>query len=276
VDPDYFRTMRIPLLAGRTFESPYRGQPSLNAVVSKAFAERYWPEGSALGKKIRPDITGPWFTIVGEVGNAHFQSLDKAAEDAVYFPISAPDSARWSAPRFAALLVRTEGQQDIALPVRNIVHALDPATPTYDQRSLASIVTAASSRARITVLLLAVASTLALILGAVGLYGVMAYGVSLRQREIGVRIALGAQPGQVSRMISRQGLGLALVGVVIGTGVALGATRLLRGLLFDVSPTDPLTFAAACAGLLGMAGLASWLPARRAAAVDPADTLKSA
>ncbi|HEY7859856.1 MAG TPA: ABC transporter permease, partial [Gemmatimonadaceae bacterium] len=107
VDPDYFRTMRIPLLAGRTFESPYRGQPSLNAVVSKAFAERYWPEGSALGKKIRPDITGPWFTIVGEVGNAHFQSLDKAAEDAVYFPISAPDSARWSAPRFAALLVRT-------------------------------------------------------------------------------------------------------------------------------------------------------------------------
>ncbi|MFI5242311.1 MAG: FtsX-like permease family protein [Gemmatimonadales bacterium] len=104
----------------------------------------------------------------------------------------------------------------------------------------------------------------------------MAYGVSLRQREIGVRIALGAQPGQVSRMISRQGLGLALVGVVIGTGVALGATRLLRGLLFDVSPTDPLTFAAACAGLLGMAGLASWLPARRAAAVDPADTLKSA
>lgn len=276
VDPDYFKTMRIPLLAGRTFDSPYRDQPSLNAVVSKAFAERYWPDGSALGKKIRPDIKGPWFTIVGEVGNTHFQSLDKPAEDAVYFPISTPASAQWGAPRFAALLVRTEGQQDIAVSVRNIVHALDPATPTYDQRSLASIVTATSSRARITVLLLVVASTLALILGAVGLYGVMAYGVSLRQREIGVRIALGAQPGQVSRMISRQGLGLALVGIVIGTGVALGATRLLRGLLYDVSPTDPLTFAAACLGLLGMAGLASWLPARRAAAVDPADSLKSA
>lgn len=276
VDPGYFRTMSIPLLAGRTFESPYRAQPSMDAVVSKAFAARYWPHGSALGKKIRPDIKGPWFTIVGEVGNVNFQSLDKPAEDAIYLPLSTPDSVQWSAPRFVALLVQTEGRQDVSLAVRNIVHALDPSTPTYDQRSLASVVTAASSRARITVLLLVVASTLALILGAVGLYGVMAYGVSLRQREIGVRIALGAQPAQVSRMISRQGLGLALVGIVIGTGVAVAATRLLSGLLYDVSPTDPYTFGATCIGLLGMAGLASWVPARRAAAVDPAETLRSA
>jgi len=275
VDPTYFSTLHIPLLAGRTFESPYRAQPTMEAIVSKAFADRYWPNGSPLGKKIRPDIQGPWLTIVGEVANVHYQSLDKPAEDAVYMPFSTPDSLRWDTPRFVALLVRSDGHQDLAAAVRNIVHTLSPSTPTYDQRSLSSIVTAASSRARITVLLLVVASTLALILGAVGLYGVMAYGVSLRQREIGVRIALGAQPAQVSRMISRQGLVLGLLGIVIGGAVALGVTRLLRGLLYDVSPTDPLTFITACAGLLAMAGLASWVPARRAAAVDPADTLKS-
>jgi putative ABC transport system permease protein len=128
----------------------------------------------------------------------------------------------------------------------------------------------------VTVLLLVVASTLALILGAVGLYGVLAYGVSLRQREIGVRIVLGAPPGQVSWMVSRQALGLALAGIVIGVGFALAATRLLSGLLYDVSPTDPLTLGATCIGLLVMAGLASWIPARRAAAVDPSEALRSA
>ena len=275
VDPSYFGTLHIPLLAGRTFESPYRAQPSMDVIVSKAFADRYWPDGSPLGKRIRPDIQGPWFTIVGEVGNAHYQCLDEPAEDAVCLPMSTPDSARLGAPRFVALFVKTDGHQDVSASVRNIVHALDPSTPTYDQRSFASVVTAASSRARITVLLLIVASTLALILGAVGLYGVMAYGVSLRQREIGVRIALGAQPNQVSRMISRQGLGLALIGIVIGGAVALSVTRLLRGLLYDISPTDPLTLVSTCVGLLLMAGLASWVPARRAASVDPSEALRS-
>lgn len=124
-------------------------------------------------------------------------------------------------------------------------------------------------------LLLVIASTLALILGAVGLYGVLAYGVSLRQREIGVRIVLGARPSAVSWMVSRQALGLALAGIAIGTGFALAATRLLRGLLFGVSPTDPLTLGATCLGLLAMAGVASWVPARRAAAVDPSEALRS-
>jgi predicted permease len=276
VDPSYFKTLGIPLLTGRTFESPYRASTTFDAVVSKAFAERYWPNESALGKHIRPGLSGPWFSIVGEVGDVHYEALEKPAEDAVYWPLSAPDSAQIGAPRFVALLVQTDGHQNVALAVRSIVHALDPALPAYDQRSLSSVVATASSRARVTVLLLVIASALALILGAVGLYGVMAYGVSLRQREIGVRIALGAQPGEVSRMISRQGLGLALVGIGIGAAIALASTRLLSGLLYDVSPTDPLTFGATCIGLLGIAGLASWLPARRAAAVDPSEVLKSA
>jgi putative ABC transport system permease protein len=275
VDPNYFKTMGIPLLAGQTHESPYRGLPSSNVVVSKAFAERYWPGGSALGKKIRPALTGPWFTIVGEVGDVHYEALNKPAETAIYMPLLPADSTSLGTPTFVTLLVRTEGRQDVALPIQNIVHALDPALPTYDQRTLSAVISAASSRARVTMLLLVIASTLALVLGTVGLYGVLAYGVSLRQREIGVRIVLGAKPAEVSWMISRQGLGLALAGIAIGTGFAVGATRLLSGLLYGVSPTDPLTWGATCIGLLGMAGLASWVPARRAAAVDPAEALRA-
>jgi len=275
VDPNYFRTLGIPLLAGQTFESPYRGTPSSSVMVSKAFAERYWPAGNALGKRIRPSLDGPWFTIVGEVGNVHYEALNKPAETTVYMPLLAIDSVAWGTPTFVSLLVRTEGRQDVALPIRNIVHALDPALPTYDQQPLSSVISASSSRARVTMLLLVVASALALVLGAVGLYGVLAYGVSLRQREIGVRIVLGARPSAVSWMVSRQALGLALAGIAIGTGFALAATRLLRGLLYDVSPTDPLTLGATCLGLLAMAGMASWVPARRAAAVDPAEALRS-
>jgi len=275
VDPNYFKTMGIPVLAGQTLESPYRGHPSLNVVVSKAFAERYWPGGSALGKNIRPSLDGPWFSIVGVVGNVHYEALSKPAEDAVYLPLFAADTDATSTPLFVTLLVRTAGHQDIESPIRNIVHALDPALPTYDQRSLSSVISSASSRARVTMLLLVIASTLALILGAVGLYGVLAYGVSLRQREIGVRIVLGAQPSEVSWMVSRQALGLALEGIAIGTGFALAATRLLSGLLYDISPTDPLTLSATCLGLLLMAGVASWIPARRAAGVDPSEALRS-
>ncbi len=275
VDPEFFRTLRIPLLEGRTFESPYGGRATQDVIVSKAFAERYWHGASALGKNIRPALTGPWFTVVGVVGNVHLEALSKPAEDAIYVPLLQSDTSSVNTPRFVALLVRTEGQQDVSLPIRNIVHGLDPSLPTYDQRTLASVVSAATSRARVTMLLLVIASTLALILGAVGLYGVLAYGVSLRQREIGVRIVLGARPAEVSWMVSRQALGLALAGIAIGTGFALAATRLLRGLLYDVSPTDPLTLTATCVGLLAMAGLASWIPARRAALVDPSEALRS-
>ena len=276
VDPNFFKTMGIPLLAGQTLESPYGGRRSHNAVVSKAFADRYWPGGSALGKNIRPSLDGTWFTIVGVVGNVHYTALNKPAEDAIYMPMFSVDSNTVPTPAFVTLFVKTAGSQSLFRQTRDIVHALDPAVPTYSQQSLSSVVSAASARARVTMVLLVIASTLALILGAVGLYGVLAYGVSLRQREIGVRIVLGAPPGQVSWMVSRQALGLALAGIVIGIGIALAATRLLSRLLYEVSPTDPLTLAITCVGLLAMAGLASWVPARRAASVDPAEALRSA
>jgi putative ABC transport system permease protein len=275
VDPQYFKAMSIALLAGRTFEAPDPTKPSNEAVVSRAFAERYWPGGGALGKRVRPGLDGRWLTIVGVVSDVHYAALDAPADDAVYLPLSSADSGAVSAPRDAALLIRTvAGQESVERAVRSAVHTLDPSLPTYDERALTSVVSSASARARTMMILLALASVLALILGAVGIYGVTAYGVTLRHREIGVRIALGAQPVEVSRMIARQGIGLALTGVVIGTACALATTRLLTGMLYNVSPVDPLTFAATCTILLGVASFASWLPARRAAAIDPADTLR--
>jgi len=277
VDAQFFHTMSIPVLAGRTFGALDPAQPAREVVVSRAFAERYWPGASPLGKRVRPAITGPWWTVVGEVGDVHYDALDKPANDALYLPlVTQQGDGKVTTEHFVALLVRTDRENATLLPaIRQAVHALDPSLPTYDEHSLTDIVSAASARARVTLLLLAIASVLALILGAVGIYGVMAYGVSLRQREIGVRIALGACPLDVSRMVSRQGVTLGAIGVAIGVLCALSVTHLLRGLLYDVSPTDPLVIGATCVVLLAVAFLASWIPARRAAAVDPSEALRA-
>ncbi|HVE33626.1 MAG TPA: FtsX-like permease family protein, partial [Gemmatimonadaceae bacterium] len=258
---------------------------TLEAIVSRAFAKRYWKDESPLGKRVRPGINGPWFTIVGEVGDAHYDALDKPANDIVYLPIvsadldpgagKTPADSNVSVPSYLAVIARASGPGGATTSaIRDIVHALDPSLPTYGERPLHDIVRAASARAREMLLLLAIASALALVLGAVGIYGVMAYGVSLQRREIGVRMALGAPPAEVRRMISRKGVGLAGIGVVIGTLVAIGVTRFMRSLLFDVSPTDPLILAVTCAVLLFVALAASWIPARRAAAVNPTEALR--
>jgi predicted permease len=276
VSAGYFTTMGAPLMTGRTFGTQDPAHPSNEAIVSRAFAERYWPKGNALGKRIRPGIDGPWLTIVGVAGDVHLEALEKPADEAVYQPMVVADSDTTSAPSSVALIIRSTGNADaLAGPVRRIVHSLDPALPVYDEHLMTAIVASASARTRFTMLLLAIASGLALVLGAVGIYGVMAYGVSLRQREIGVRMALGARPVDVRQMISRQGVGLAAIGVAIGLAGALGVTRFLRGLLYNVSPTDPLTLGGTCVVLLAVALVASWIPARRAAGMDAAEALRS-
>lgn len=272
----YLATMRTPVLSGRTFEPASDARPIAEAMVSRSFAEHYWKGGSALGKRIRPSIDGPWFTIVGVVGDVHLRTLDKPAEEAIYFPMVTPDRDTAYAERYMSLLVRTATSgTPISQSIRRIVHNLDPALPTYGERSMSDVVDAATARTRFTMLLLGLASAIALVLGAVGIYGVMAYGVSVRQREIGVRMALGARPGDVSWMISRQGMLLAGVGIAIGLGASVALTRFLRGLLYDVSPMDPVALIGAAVSLLAVTLLASWLPARRAAAVDPANALRS-
>ena len=275
IDGHLFRTMKIPLLAGRTFSAPDAARPSAEAIVSRAFAKRYWPNGSPLGKRLRPAISGPWLTIVGEVGDVHYDALDKPPSEAVYYPLAMPDSDINGAPRYVALFVDATGHESsVASTIRALVRSLDKSLPTYDEHPLTEIVAAATARARVTLSLLALASALALLLGALGVYGVMAYTVSLRQREIGVRMALGAAPREVRGMISRQGMRLGLTGIGIGLAGALVTTRLLRGLLYEVSPTDPFALGGTCLVLLAIAALASWIPARRAAAIDPLEALR--
>jgi putative ABC transport system permease protein len=276
VDGQYFRTMKLPVLSGRSFGTQDPTRPTLEAIASQAYAKRYWPDASPLGKRIRPGIESSWYTIVGVVGDAHYDALDKPVNEIVYFPlVSADEKGLPDVPPYLTVLARTTAPAGtVTAAIRDVVHSLDPSLPTYGEEPLDNLVRAATARAREMLLLLAVASALALILGAVGIYGIMAYGVSLRQREIGVRIALGAQPSQVRRMVSRDGVGLAAIGVVIGVGVAIGVTRFLRSLLYDVSPTDPMILAGTCATLLLVALAASWIPARRAALVDPSEALR--
>ncbi|AHG93715.1 permease (plasmid) [Gemmatirosa kalamazoonensis] len=274
VDGRYFGTAGIPLLRGRTFEPMDPARPSDEIVVSHAFALRYWNGASPLGKRIRP-FGGTWSTIVGEVGDVHYEALDRPVNDVVYFPLVRDNGESPAVPAMVAVLARTRpGRAAATVPVlRDIVRALDPALPTFGEGTLDDAVRRASARTRALVVLLAVASAVALLLGAVGLYGVVAYGVSVRRREIGVRIALGARPADVSRAVSLDGLRLAAVGVAMGLLCAIAFTRLLRGLLYEVSATDPWVLGLTAVVLLVVAFVASWLPARRAAAVDPAEVL---
>lgn len=274
VDPNYFATVGIPLVAGRTIRVQDAAQPSPEVVVSRAFAKRYWKDGDALGRRLRPGISGPWLTVVGVAEDVHQEALDEPATDLVYMPFVTVENDTPVAPNSAAILVRTTAESGTMLrAVRKVVQEYDASIPSYDERTLSSVMSAATARARTTLGLLMVASGIALLLGAVGIYGVMAYGVTLRRREIGVRLALGASPRDVRRMIAGGGVRLAAIGVLIGVPCAYATSRLLRGLLYDVSPGDPRTLAATCVVLLLTALIASWIPARRAAAVDPADVL---
>ena len=213
------------------------------------------------------------------MGDVHLESLQLPAEEAVYVPMLTADPGGragmlWS-PFVVALVVRTDAAPaSLVRSLQEAVHRLDPSLPTFDERSLADVVQAATARMRFTFVLLGVASLVTLLLGAVGIYGVLAYGVALRKREFGVRMALGARPADVRRVVSRQGVRLAALGVALGLLAALGTTRLIGGLLYDVSPTDPVTLGGTGLALLAVAFLASWLPARQASRLAPTVALR--
>lgn len=276
VDGHYFQTLRIPLLRGQTFGPQDATRPSDEAMVSHAFAERYWPGASPLGKRVRL-LGGRWYTIVGEVGDVHYDRLEEPANAIVYLPlVLAQQGAEASLPGPLSLVVRTDAREGETLSaIRGIVRALDPAIPTYNEGSLHELVRDVSARARALVVLLAIAGIMTSLLGAVGLYSIMAYSVSIRRRELGIRMALGAQPADVSRMVSLDGLRLAGIGIVIGTACTLATSRWVRGLLYGVSPVDPVALTVTAMALIAVAFVASWIPARRAAAVHPAESLQS-
>lgn len=275
VDGAYFRTLGIPLLRGRTFTAVDPGRPAAEAIVSRAFAERYWPGETPLGHRVRP-LGGRWHTVVGEVADVHYDGLDRAANDLVYFPLVMAGEAGTTMPSALAVVARTRGATgEVLAAIRGSVRAIDPAVPTYDEASLADLVRDASERSRTIALAFALAAGLTTLLSGVGLYAVIAYAVSQRRRELAVRMALGARPGELRLGISLDGLRLGALGVFVGLLATLATAGLLGDLLFAVDATDLPTLTTTPIALLLVALLATYAPARRAGRVSPAETLKT-
>jgi putative ABC transport system permease protein len=278
-DGGYFRTMGIPLLAGKTFDR-LDAQRFGDAIVSQATAVQFWKDSTgqrAIGKRFRDLPVGKWYTVIGVVGNARDTALAAPPSQTVYFPeVPTPSQADGQTRNTMALIVRTAGEPTaITSAVQRVVRELDPTLPLFDVKPMTAVFKASMAQLSFTILVLGAAAVVTLVLGAIGLYGVMAYVVSLRTRELGLRIALGASPRAVVAMLTRQGVVLTAFGIAGGLVLFALVARFLRTLLFGVAPTDLLTLSSASVLLVAIAALASWIPARRTSRLDPADVLRA-
>ena len=276
VGNDYFKTMKIRLLEGRTFEPQDDNPNAMPAVVvNEALAKRFWT-GSPIGRRVNPGFRDPkvWFTIVGVVEDTKNAGMDKPAGPELYFQFR--QVAAQSPGQNVNFVVRAANDSAAPLEgsIRNAVRELDPTLPVYNLWSMEELVSKSMVQPRFLALLLATFSGIALFLAAIGIYGVMAYSVTQRTQEIGVRMALGARPLHVLRLVLKQGLGMLLIGIVIGLAGAFALTRLMSTLLFEVTATDPLTYFSVIGLLVVVALLACYIPARRAAKVDPLVALR--
>ncbi len=274
VTPGYFETMRIPLRRGRVIDDRDGANAPPVAVINETMARKFWPNQDALDKRFKPEFSEktPYYRIVGIVADVRQMALDRPARQEMYFS-SWQSKENWMVPR--DLVVRTAGDPlSLAGAVRRAVWSVDRDQPLSDIASLDDILDHEVSRRRIQATLLASLAGLALVLACVGIYGVLSYVVTQRTREIGVRVALGAEASDVFRTVATQGMGLAGIGVIVGIAASLGLTRLLTSMLFGVSAADPLTYfgAAVVFGLIAL--LACYVPARRAAKVDPMVALR--
>jgi putative ABC transport system permease protein len=272
----YFEAMGIDVIEGRGFERGDGADGTPAVVVSESFAKRWWPNGSALGRRIGGGGPDQWLEIVGVVADVHQEGLDVPAQDLVYFPAVLGANGQFFGSRTMDVVVRVAGDPTSFLPVlRREVQALQPRIPISNPRTMTEVFATSTARTSFTMVMLATAAGTALILGLVGIYGVISYVVSQRTREIGVRMALGASAPAVRGMVVRQGAVLAGVGVVLGLIASAWLSRVMGSLLFGVSARDPITYGGVAAALALVAVLASWLPARRAAGVDPAIALRN-
>ncbi|HET6892332.1 MAG TPA: ABC transporter permease [Pyrinomonadaceae bacterium] len=270
-DVNYFKAMQIPLKRGRLFTEQEATEARHVVVINEALARRYFPNEEAIGKRIKiymKDEIEP-SEIIGIVADSRHKDLDGEIEPMSYWPH--PELAF----PFMTLVIRTKGDAaNIAASARNVIQTLDPEQPVSDVRTLESVLAKSIAKARFSTLLLTVFAGVALVLAAVGIYGVISYLVTQRLHEIGVRMALGAQARDVLKLVLRNGMVLALVGVVIGLGGAFALTRVMRTLLFGVTPTDAVTFATVSVLLMLVALFACYIPARRATKVDPLMALR--
>jgi predicted permease len=269
VTPGHFETMRIPLLRGRDFTDFDRENTTPVVVVNEAMAKLVWPGQEAIGKRFAIVTTPNLFQVVGVVGTTIVGRIGEDPQPVAYFPM------RQQYSPFASLLVRTTGNPEALLgAVRTGVQQLDKNLAFTNAQTVQQILGQGLWAARMGAALLGLFGALALILASIGIYGVLAYSVAQRTSEIGLRMALGAQPHQVLRLVLKQGMLLALVGATVGVLLALPVARLASGLLYGVSASDPRTYAGITLLLMGVALLACYLPARRATRIDPLVALR--
>jgi hypothetical protein len=244
-------------------------------------ARETWGQPSAaIGKRIREGTAGAWREVIGVAGDVYDNGVHQPAATIIYWPARRqPQSLGIPGyvPRSIAFAIRSErtGTQSFVRQIGEAMWAVNPNLPLFQVRTLGEVYDQSMARTSFTLVMLAIAGSMALVLGIIGIYGVIAYMVSQRRREIGIRLALGAQQGELKRMFVRHGLALASIGVAIGLGAAAGLTRLMSSLLFGISPLDPPTFGFVALFLAAAAALASYLPARRASKVDPMEALRA-
>jgi putative ABC transport system permease protein len=270
---DYFKAMGISVLGGRPLETNDHLTNQRNVVVSKSAAQLLWPNKDPIGQRLRRQGLRTWETVVGVVEDVKQDGFRDGPQPLVYFPLVGPEPHAWviSSP---AYVVKTRRAETIGPEIRALVRQVAPGAPMYRVFTMAQLAKDSMMQLSFTMLTLGLASALALLLGAVGLYGVLSYVVAHRTREIGVRMALGAQASRVRAMVVAQGARVVGIGIVIGVAAALAFTRLLGSLLFGVTALDAPTFAGVSAFMVATGLLASYLPARRASKVDPIESLR--
>jgi len=270
VSPSYFDTLHIPLLAGRGFAKTDRPNTPTVAILSQSAARHIWGSTDPIGKRFSADMGHEWVQVIGVVGDIHEYGLDKNPADAIYI------STGQQTMSDSSFIVKTAGDpMSIAKRVIELIYEIDPNQPAARIRSLEQVRAESVAAPRLTTNLLGIFALLALTIAAAGIGGVMALVVNQRKHEIGVRMAIGARPGSILRMVLSQGLALAIAGIVLGLIAALSLTRVLQGLLFEIQPTDPLTFVGVAVVLALAALVACYIPARRAARVDPIVALRA-
>ncbi len=272
VSESYLDAMGIRLLSGRNF-TEHDNQDSLPvAIINRKLAQRYWPGDDPTGKRLRPgsNLETPWYTVVGVVDDVRHQGLGAETSPELYTYYL---QNGWDAPK--AFVVRTEGNPvSLARAVQREIWAIDDSQPIFNVRPMAQIVDESVWQSRLTTEVVALFGAVALILAALGVYGVVSYSVSMREHEFGVRMALGAQKESILKLVVGEGVRLGIIGALIGVAGAFALTHLLESLLYQVSATDPVVFIGVPSALAGVTVLASYLPARRATRVDPMTALR--
>jgi predicted permease len=280
ISPEFFSTMGTPVIAGRIFTWSEASSEIPIAVISAGMARQYWGSpAAALGKRIRVSTKDDWREVIGVVADVHDRGMNQPPTPTVYWPLLLKnfESNATTMRRGVAFTVRSPraGSVELMNELRQAVWSVDANLPAYRVHTADYYYQRSMARTSFTLVMLGIAGAMALLLGTVGLYGVIAYSVTQRTREIGIRMALGAREEQLTGMFVRQGLLLTGIGVVCGLGAAIAVMRLMTSLLFKVNPIDPITYAAVMVGLAATAFLASYLPSRRARSVDPVVALRA-